>query len=93
MMARKKKALREDVMEPGPVLSEPEVDVVPVAGLPENAPEETVEEAPAAKYKNTRNGMFVLGGLTWKPGESLEVPAGIADSKKFKHAVELGVLV
>lgn len=45
------------------------------------------------KYKNTCKGAFTMLGMIWKSGESLPVSDDIAKTKKFKHAVSLGVLV
>lgn len=45
------------------------------------------------KYKNMLKGIFTMLGMIWKPGQALPVSKEIAASKKFKHAVKLGVLV
>lgn len=52
------------------------------------------EKIPALKkYTNKCKGVFTMMGMRWKTGESKLVPQEIADTKKFKHAVSLGVLV
>ena len=45
-----------------------------------------------AKYNNTCKGEFVLPGMRWGAGKSEPVPDDVAKSKKFKHAVKIGVL-
>lgn len=51
-------------------------------------------KAPAKeiKYKSTTKGKFVLPGIEFMPGKSIPVPADVMETKKFKHAVSLGVL-
>lgn len=45
-----------------------------------------------ATYKNMCKGSFTLPGQTWQAGKSLPVTDEMAASKKFQHAVKIGVL-
>lgn len=54
--------------------------------------DEVTEEVAPVKFKNMCKGDFTLPGLTWEKGQSLPVTDEMADSKKFKHAVKIGVL-
>ena len=47
----------------------------------------------SVRYKNTCKGIITMLGMIWKPGQALPVSKEIAVTKKFKHAVKLGVLV
>jgi len=55
--------------------------------------EQKTKTTRVVKYKNTCKGAFILLGMIWKSGEALPIPEEISETKKFKHAVKLGVLV
>jgi len=44
-------------------------------------------------FKSPTKGKFALPGIEFEPGKTTPVPEEIQGLKKFKHAVELGVLV